>query len=621
MIRTIPFVLALALLLTLANAQTMIPCGTDEWRKELVKQDPQLKVIEEQANQTIAAFAQSNGPLSKKANGIIYIPVVFHIIHNDSLENISQAQIMDQIRILNEDFRRMIGTPGFSSDAASADLQIEFRLAQYDPGGKKSDGINRIKSSLTNNARDNVKALSYWDSNKYLNVWVVKTIQLTSPGLEGTVLGYAQFPWDRSSRPTTDGVVVRADQIGVIGTGQISQGGRTLTHEIGHWLGLYHTFQDGCEGGTASSCSTAGDRVCDTPPVASSSSGCAVGKNSCTSDVPDLQDMVRNYMDYSDGTCMNTYTAGQKTRIYGSLSAYRNTIYGSGTNNIAYAGIDPATGNYKSVVASNTKAPYTMDFETNPIEDVNWRLNNFNNSSNGWQLNSEVSLSGGSSIYMRNFANSVALINGRDGFQSPEIDITGVASPFVEFYYAYAQRSTANTDSFMLILSNNFGMGETRIFASRGDLMATGETSTSEFIPTAAQWKKVSINISAYKGTNTRFRFEFVNRRGNNIYVDHFTITNGATGVGESAKNSILFEAFPNPMKDQTTLRFELKESGPVEISLTDITGKVIKTISNEILQSGEHVLNLSKNDLSTGMYFIDFKSPQATFTHKLLVN
>jgi hypothetical protein len=621
MIRKIHFLLALSLLFNYSHAQKVIPCATDEWRAEQVKLDPQLKVIEEQANQTIAAFERSSGPYTKKANGIIYIPVVFHIIHNDSLENISQAQIMDQIRILNEDFRRMVGTAGFSSDAASADLKIEFRLAQYDPNGKKSDGILRIKSALTNNARDNVKALSYWDSNKYLNVWVVKTIQLTSVTQQGTVLGYAQFPWDRASKPTTDGVVVRSDQIGVTGTGQISQGGRTLTHEIGHWLGLYHTFQDGCSGGTSSTCSTAGDRVCDTPPVASSSSGCSVGQNSCSSDVPDLPDMVRNYMDYSDGTCMNTYTAGQKSRIYGSLAAYRNTIYGGGTNDVSYAGIDPATGNYKTVTPSSIKAPYEMDFDGNPLVDGKWILNNFNNSANGWQVNNGVSLSGGACMYMRNFTNNLALINGRDGFQSPEIDITGVSSPFVEFYYAYAQRSSANTDSLILILSNNFGMTETRIFAGRGDLMATGEPSTSEFIPTAGQWKKVSINISAYKGTNTRFRFEFVNRRGNNVYVDHFTITNGATGVGEMAKKAVSFEAFPNPMVDQTTLLFKLKESAPVEISIKDITGKVLKVITDEILPSGDHRIVLSKSTLTAGMYFIDFKSPQATFTQKLLVN
>jgi hypothetical protein len=618
MIQKVYLLLTLTLLFNLSQAQR-VPCGTDEWRAQMMANDPQMRLIEEHANEVIAAQSQTQS-YAKKGSGIIYIPVVFHIIHNDSMENISQAQVMDQIRILNEDFRRRVGTPGFSSDAASTDMLIEFRLAQYDPDGKKSDGINRIKSSLTNNANDAVKALSYWNSDKYLNIWVVKSISIGIPSSQGIVLGYAQFPWDRASKPTTDGVVVRSDQIGVIGTGQISQGGRTLTHEIGHWLGLYHTFQDGCVGGTSSTCSSQGDKVCDTPPVATSNSGCSAGINSCTNDVPDLPDMIRNYMDYSDGTCMNTYTAGQKTRVYSSMASYRNTIYGSGTNNVAYAGIDPTTGNYKTVTASTVKAPYANDFETDPFTE-GWKLNNFNNSANGWQKNTVVSISGSSSMYMRNFTNSKALINGRDGFQSPEIDITGLASPYVEFYYAYAQRSSSSTDSLILFLSNNFGMNETRLFASSGQLLSTVDPMTTEFIPDQTQWQKVSVNLTSMKGTNTRFRFEFVNRRGNNVFVDNFTVRNGATGIGEEAKKMIHFSANPNPMNDQTVLNFALSGSESVTITLTDLTGRVVKTIENGILPSGDHQIVVSKNDLAGGLYFIDFKSATATFTHKLLVN
>lgn len=302
------------------------------------------------------------------------------------------------------------------------------------------------------------------------------------------------------------------------------------------------------------------------------------------------------------------------------MAAYRNVIYGGGTNNVAYAGIDPATGNYKAVTASTIKAPYMMEFESNPTA-AGWKLNNFNNSANGWQFNTDVAISGSGSMYMRNFANANALLNGRDGFQSPEIDITGVASPYVEFYYAYAQRTAVSSDSLILFLSNNFGMYETRLFATRGELLATTTPTNAEFLPNGMQWKKVSINISSLKGNNTRFRFEFVNRRGNNVFVDKFSITNGATGIGENAKKAIQFSANPNPMSDQAILNFALTESAPVTISLTDITGRVIKVIHSGILSSGNHELVLSKNDLAGGLYFIDFKSTEATFTHKLLVN
>lgn len=599
--------------------QQVIPCATDELYAYQVKQNPGLKIAEQKANEFTRNSVQS---FSKKGNGIVYIPVVFHIIHNNGLENISQAQIMDQIRILNEDFRRKEGTAGFNSEGVSADMQIEFRLAQYDPNGNKSDGIVRIQSTQTDNAGDAAKALSYWNSAKYLNIWVVKTINSSQVPGGGTILGYAQFPWTQSSRPTTDGVIIRSDQIGVVGTGQLSQGGRTLTHEIGHWLGLYHTFQDGCEGGTSANCASQGDQVCDTPPVSESSTGCAVGKNSCTNDVPDLNDMVRNYMDYSDGSCLNTYTTGQKARIYSMLPQYRNIIFGNGTNNIAYAGVDPQTGTYLTVPNSPIKAPYGTDFPENVFTNDGWKINNFNNTVNGWKMNNTMGYSGNTCAYMQNFANNVGLLNARDGIQSPEIDLTEVPSPYVEFYYAYAQRSTASNDSLILFLSGDFGMNETRIFASRGDLLATGTTTTSEFIPVLqSEWRKVSINIGSSKYTNARFRFEFVNRRGNNVFIDKFTITNGATAIKEEAKTNLQFELFPNPMTADATLKFNLKTPASVQIVLRDISGKMISEIQNGTLLGGDYQFKIPKSGIAPGMYLVDFKSAEGSFIHKMLVN
>jgi hypothetical protein len=602
-------------------AQQIVPCATDAVYHAQTIADPQLKVEEEKAN---ALLREQVGTLTKKANGIIYIPVVFHIIHNDGLENISQAQIMNQIKILNEDFRRKAGTPGFSSDPVSTDTKIEFRLAQYDPNGAKHDGIVRIKSTQTDNAGNTAKALSYWNSAKYLNIWVVKTINSSSVPSGGTILGYAQFPWQRNSQPATDGVMIRSDQIGVVGTGQISQGGRTLTHEIGHWLGLYHTFQDGCSGTTSSNCASAGDQVCDTPPVADASTGCNVGQNSCTNDVPDKPDMVRNYMDYSDGSCLNTYTVGQSARMYNSLAAYRNTIYGNGTNDVSYAGIDPATGDYMAVDASAAKAPVIMDFEGSSFADNSWKINNFNNSANGWQINPGVSISGTSSMYMRNFTNSTALINGRDGFESREYDLSTLPTPFVEFYYAYAQRSTSSSDSLILLVSNDFGMTEHRIFGERGENLNTaGGPVSTEFVPAnATQWRKASIYIGNYQYfRHARFRFEFVNRRGNNVYIDNFTIANNSTGIEENAKQAMQFNLYPNPMTAESVLSFELKENSNVRISLHDLTGREIRTLENGSLTTGKQEIKINKQLLQPGMYFIRFEAGETSFSHKLLVN
>jgi hypothetical protein len=361
--------------------------------------------------------------------------------------------------------------------------------------------------------------------------------------------------------------------------------------------------------------------VCDTPPVATSSSGCATNQNSCTNDVPDLPDMVSNYMDYSDGTCMNTYTVGQKNRVYNALPSFRNTIYGNGANNIAYAGIN-AEGKYATVPASPVTAPIEMGFEGTSFTDAGWKLNNFSNALNGWQINNNVSFNGGASIYMRNFTNTLVRINSRDGFQTPEYDLSRLAAPFLEFQYAYAQRSTSTNDSLILIISNDFGMTEQRIFGKTAADLATAPSTTSEFIPTEGQWQKVVINLAPYKMyTHARFRFEFVNRRGNNVYVDNVKLTNWLASIEENTKEALAFRVSPNPMTEKSTISFELNQSNTVSVKLFDVAGKEIAVLANDTFSAGKQEITLSPGTLTPGMYILRFESNNAAFSHKLLIN
>ncbi|TNE82292.1 MAG: T9SS type A sorting domain-containing protein [Bacteroidetes bacterium] len=326
-----------------AGAQSVQPCITDElYFHEHFAEDEKAVARLENA---LAGFEQyrQNPPLNKN-NPIYQIPVVFHVIHQYGDENISKDQILDQLRILNEDFGRMnadtVNTrPIFASVAA--DAQIEFVLATKDPQGNCTEGINRVYSSLTNEARDNVKAISYWPSDKYLNIWVVRTIQ-NSSGDDGTItLGYAQFPWDRNSRPTTDGIVLRSDYVGTIGTSSTSKAGRVATHEIGHWLGLFHTFQGGCSNVSW------GEKISDTPPAANPNFGCNTSINSCSNDVPDLPDQIENYMDYSNGNCQNMFTLGQKQQMHFMIQTYRSVMVSA--NNLTAVGIGGSTTTCKPV--------------------------------------------------------------------------------------------------------------------------------------------------------------------------------------------------------------------------------------------------------------------------------
>jgi PKD repeat protein len=267
----------------------------------------------------------SKNPPNLYFNGrraVVTIPVVVHVIHNGdpvgSGENISQAQIYSQLEVLNEDFRRMMGTPGYNTHPAGADVEIEWCPAVVDPNGNimPEPGIDRVNLGVTSYSssstiNSNVKPQTYWDPNRYCNIWTVN--------FSGSLLGYAQFPnvnlqgiGTNNGGATTDGVVVRHTAFGRVGNVQSPyNGGRTLTHELGHWLGLRHIWGDG------SSCS-ATDYCDDTPKASAANYGCPV-KNSCNDGTPDPNDMVENYMDYTNDACMNIFTQCQKTRMLTAL--------------------------------------------------------------------------------------------------------------------------------------------------------------------------------------------------------------------------------------------------------------------------------------------------------------
>ena len=327
------------------NCQTHSKCKTHQLLVEKLK-NPQYseshKILEKQT-------AQFSLKTDVKSAEDVTIPVVFQIIHDGGnvgqKENLSEVLVKAQLHQLNDDFRRKNSdaskTPSYFSSVAS-DTEINFRLADFDPSGNPTNGI--VRTTLASLGVKNTDCLdpetiddkivgkTIWNSKKYLNIYSIKRIddfdydyQECVNGNEGGTIGYAQLP--ESGGAKTDAIVNVAFSFGSTDMpNPMAQEfvGRTITHEVGHWLNLEHIWaDDDFDQGDACSGS---DMVDDTPNQETSSFGCPSGKvtDACTSSGNGI--MYQNYMDYTDDSCMNLYTKGQKSRMMAALLNSRSEL-------------------------------------------------------------------------------------------------------------------------------------------------------------------------------------------------------------------------------------------------------------------------------------------------------
>lgn len=304
------------------KAQQHRNCGTMEYLQHQIQQDS--TIVQRLVDQEAAITNWKKNAHQEKS--IIRIPVVFHVIWSMNVHNISDAQVYSQLDVLSADYRRFntdtANTPN-DFDSLAADMEIEFCIAHQDPNGNWTDGITRTQSnkSAFDMSSDEAKFTSTgghdaWDANYYLNIWVVPAI--VENGMGG-ILGYAQFPGGNNA---TDGVVIGYKYLGTMGAATAPFNlGRTATHEVGHWLSLYHIWGDdngGCWGT---------DYVDDTPNQANYNYDCPTHPHTSCSN---SGDMFMNYMDYTDDHCMNMFTFGQKARMQAIMNTSRLSLKTSG---------------------------------------------------------------------------------------------------------------------------------------------------------------------------------------------------------------------------------------------------------------------------------------------------
>ncbi|MGV3638577.1 MAG: zinc-dependent metalloprotease [Flavobacteriales bacterium] len=230
------------------------------------------------------------------------IPVVFHVLHENGPENINALQIADAIAILNAHFDEPAEPVEPPFQDLAADLDIAFALASVAPDGSPTNGIDRIESVLTNDAGAPSTYLNPWPRNRYLNIWVVRSLA------EQNISYISPLPAQVDSTPCHDGVMIYHSYVGSIGTGS-QVGKRTLTQAVGRFLNLKMVFEDPIDGGPC-----ADDEVEDTPP--------AIPEVLCNSVVNPCADVVANEHNFmSSPYCSHMFTLGQRARVHACLNS------------------------------------------------------------------------------------------------------------------------------------------------------------------------------------------------------------------------------------------------------------------------------------------------------------
>lgn len=359
------------------------PCATTQQFKESIKNNPALK---ESVDKQIQNYLNTKTQFIAQRTTTI-IPVVFHVIHQGGAENLPDSQIINQINILNECFAnndpQKNNRPAYFNGLAG-NVAIEFRLARKDPQGRCTNGINRIYSTLTNTNTGLTKGLIHWNSRKYLNIYIVQNISGSS-----NTLAYSSLPEQLVGEAVNDGIAIEANVVGNTDNRNYAQAnyrkGKTLVHEVGHWLGLGHIWQD--YAGNADECGN--DNINDTPVQFGPPFGCpsypfnqAATLATCGVNNAPHGEMFMNYMNYVEDSCMNLFSLDQTTRINWVLNNIRTEIWSA--SNLIATGTDmpqPAclNGNVtayfqknKSLVCEGTSVTFTDFSYGSKISSRQW---------------------------------------------------------------------------------------------------------------------------------------------------------------------------------------------------------------------------------------------------------
>ncbi len=625
------------LLLLLALLPTMIwaqrNCGSNDHHVYMMGTDPNYvqrqQEIEEQTQDFVAHYNENSD------RALVTIPVVFHIVYNGTVSNVSDAQIMSQLQVLNQDFRRLnsdvTNTPTVFT---ASDPNIEFCLATVDPNGNATSGITRTSTTVASwSTNDYVKygfrgGKDAWDRNKYLNVWVCV--------MSGGILGYAQFPGGAAA---TDGVVIDYRYFGTIGTATAPfNKGRTATHEVGHWLNLRHIWGD-------ANCGS--DLVSDTPTHNTSNYGCPAYPHLSTCSGTPIE-MTMNYMDYTDDACMYMFSPGQSTRMQalfaaGGARASLITSNGCSTPTPVLCGV-PALGTTTAI----TQTAATINWSAvsgATTYNVQYKLSSATTWISTTTSALSLSLTGLVAGSTYNFAVSATCPAG-----TGNLSTTGT--------FATAAVVSACTD----IYENNNSLNTSKTIPKNTNITARIATSTDKDyfnFSTSTSDRNIRIDLfnlpadydvrlyrnntlvgtSANSGTTSESII--LNNGSTGTYRVYVNGYNGAFNANlcyslrastssiafremqtEETVDAVLTEtnglaianAFPNPTQGKLNVAFNSDEEGEVSVALFDLTGRKIME-QTWFAYVGGNTIELSLEALSTGNYVLVVKGSKGADT------
>ncbi|MBL7814646.1 MAG: T9SS type A sorting domain-containing protein [Saprospiraceae bacterium] len=628
-------------------------CAASDMLENMLKANPDMQERMEYIERHTQEFLQRTPSVSERT--VINIPVVVHVVYNSAVENISDAQVQSQIDVLNRDFRRLnaevAAIPSTFFNVA-ADVEINFCLATITPTGTATNGINRYQTTKTSwSSNDDMKrpakdGVAAWDATRYLNIWVCN--------LGSGSLGYSSFP---GAPLSLDGVVIDYRYFGTVNTRAPFHLGRTTTHEVGHWLNLFHIWGD-------TQCGD--DHVDDTPVHHGANFGCPIFPSYNSTCGNNIIEMPMNFMDYTNDACMSMFTQGQKARMR-SLFAVGGARYSFTQSNLCGTVVSPIVCNtptnfaLSSVTDSSAKISwavaegarsYTLEYKPNfaavwkTVNDI--PSNSFNMSdllaATIYHVRIKtICTNGGES----SFSNTIYLVTGArvepvtcsDNFEPNntrstakplstnkiEKGLVGYAGDRDWYYFKLEAGTTIN-----ISLTGLPADYDIKFYDSRLRLLRSSENmgNTNESIRyTTTIRDSFLVVVYGYNGA-----FDEDNCYNLNISANQWALSTAQkTELNIEESPAILntnnrfeqnteggLKVFPNPANEAVTLQIAPEFESHARISLTNLSGQTLVSETKWVSKT-ENTITLDLSSVPSGFYMVSVRQGEQIWTKKLV--